>query len=45
MSRGIVLSLVQLDFGYNSAVTTVNSVLVLALVATKCNPTEAICYV
>ena len=43
MSRGIVLSLVQFDFSYSSAIITVNSVLILGLSASKYNPMKAIC--
>ena len=42
MSRGIVLSLVQFDFSYSSAIITVNSTLILGLSASKYNPMKAI---
>ena len=43
MSRGIVLSLVQFDFSYTSAIIILNSACILGLSAPKSNPTKAIC--
>ena len=43
MSRGIVLSLVQIDFNHSSAVITFNSAFILGLSESKSNPIKAIC--
>ena len=42
MPRGIVLDLVKFDFGYRSAIITLNSGLILDLLASTSNPIEAI---
>ena len=42
-SHGIVLSLVQFDVSYNSAIITLNSALILRLSASTSNPIKAIC--
>ena len=42
MSRGIVLSLVQFDFSYSSAIITLNSGFILSLSATKSNPIKVL---
>ena len=43
ISRGIVLSLVQFDFSYSSAIITLKSAFILGLSASKSNPIKAIC--
>ena len=43
MSPGIVLSLVQFDFGYSSTVITLNSAFIFGLSTSKSNPIKAIC--
>ena len=42
MPRGTVLGLVKFDFGYRSAIATLNSGLILGLLASKSNSIEAI---
>ena len=43
MSRGIVLSLVQFDFSYSSAVITLNYAFIIGLSPSNSNPIKAIC--
>ena len=41
MSRGFILSLVQPDFTYSSAIITLKSAFILGLLASKSNPKKA----